>query len=237
MRQDPASLPSYCPIAPAALRHWGVTPPSNSWLNSVERWFRDSDGEAVRCRGLHSVTKLIASIEAYLNANSDSLSAVVRTATAEEILAEVGTGRAARRSITSGNRDTTLETEVKGTPPRPPLKEVARGAQLLDAEWKLVTHGVRMSAYNGESARAQLLDPHYRRAEAEGRALVGEAFKISGTLEVLGEGLEVRLKRRSAPRLARALAAPRDQPNQTETRDPSPSLVLRHFGNQPPSVA
>ena len=129
-----------------------------------------------------------------------------------------------------------LETEMKGTPSRLPLKEAAPGTQLLDAESKLVTHGVRMSAYNGESALARLLAPHYRRAEDEGRALLREAFKTSGTLEIVGERLEVRLNPLSAPRRTRALAALCDQLNQTETRYPGTSLVLRYSVNQPPET-
>ena len=129
-----------------------------------------------------------------------------------------------------------LETEMKGTPSRLPLKEAAPGTQLLDAESKLVTHGVRMSAYNGESALARLLAPHYRRAEDEGRALLREAFKTSGTLEVVGDRLEVSLNPLSAPRRTRALAALCDQLNQTETRYPGTDLVLRYSVNQPPEA-
>ncbi|HUY98341.1 MAG TPA: hypothetical protein VMW47_12115 [Verrucomicrobiae bacterium] len=79
-----------------------------------------------------------------------------------------------------------LEAELEATPSRPPLNEVAPGTQLLDAESKLVTHGVRMSAYNGESAPARLLVPHYRRAEEEGRVLLRETVRTSGSLEVVG---------------------------------------------------
>ena len=100
-----------------------------------------------------------------------------------------------------------LEAELAATPSRLPLKEVAPGTQLLDAESKLVTHGVRLSAYNAESALARLLAPHYRRAEDEGRALLREAFKTSGSLEVVDDHLEVCLNALSAPRRSRALAA------------------------------
>ncbi|MHB1501844.1 MAG: putative transposase [Candidatus Dormibacteria bacterium] len=130
-----------------------------------------------------------------------------------------------------------LEAELAATPSRLPLKEVAPGTQLLDAESKLVTHGVRMSAYNAESALARLLAPHYRRAQDEGRALLREALKTSGTLEVVGDCLDVRLNHLSAPRRTRALAALCDQLSQTETRYPGTDLVLRYSVNQPPEVA
>ena len=127
-----------------------------------------------------------------------------------------------------------LEAQLRDTPARLPLKEVAPGTQLLDAESKLVTHGVRMSAYNAESALARLLAPSYSRAEDEGRALLREAFRTSGTLEVIGDRLEVRLNHLSAPRRTRALAALCDQLSQTETRYPGTDLVLSYSVNQPP---
>jgi len=130
-----------------------------------------------------------------------------------------------------------LEVQVQDTPSRLPLKEVAPGTQLLDAESKLVTHGVRMSAYNAESALARLLAPHYPRAEDEGRALLREAFRDSGTLEIVDDHLEVRLNHLSAPRRTRALAALCDQLNQTETRYPGTDLVLRYSVNQPPEAS
>jgi len=130
-----------------------------------------------------------------------------------------------------------LEAQMQDTPSRLPLKEVAPGTQLLDVESKLVTHGIRMSAYNGESALARLLAPHYSRAEDEGRALLREAFRTSGTLEVVADHLEVRLNPLSAPRRTRALAALCDQLNQTETRYPGTDLVLSYSVLQPGGVA
>jgi transposase len=129
-----------------------------------------------------------------------------------------------------------LEAELANTPARLSLGEVTSGTQLLDAESKLVTHGVRMSAFNGESALARLLVPCYRRAEDEGRALLREAFRTSGSLEIVGDRLEVGLDPLSAPRHTRALAALCNQLNQTETSYPGTDLVLRYSVNQPTEV-
>ncbi len=74
-------------------------PTSNSWLNLVERWFRDLDDKAIRRGVFHSVPNLIAASEAHLNANSDSPRAFVWTATAEEILVKVRRGGVALQSI------------------------------------------------------------------------------------------------------------------------------------------
>jgi transposase len=81
--------------------HLHFTPTSSSWLNLVERWFRDLDDKAIRRGVFHSVPNLIAAIEAYLNANNDSPSAFVWTATAEEILVKVRRGRVALQGITT----------------------------------------------------------------------------------------------------------------------------------------
>ncbi|EQD69409.1 ISRSO5-transposase protein, partial [mine drainage metagenome] len=87
--------------------HLHFIPTSSSWLNLVERWFRDLDDKAIRHGVFHSVPNLIAAIEAYLNANNDSPRVFVWTATAEEILVKVRRGRVALQLITSQNRDTT----------------------------------------------------------------------------------------------------------------------------------
>ena len=51
--------------------HLHFTPTSSSWLNLVERWFRNLTDKAIRRGVFHSVPDLIAAIEAYLQANND----------------------------------------------------------------------------------------------------------------------------------------------------------------------
>jgi transposase len=41
-------------------------PTSSSWLNLVERWFRDLTGKRIRRGSFHSVADLIAAIEDYI---------------------------------------------------------------------------------------------------------------------------------------------------------------------------
>ena len=50
--------------------HLHFTPTSSSWLNQVERWFRDLTDKNLRRGIFGSVPDLIASIEAYLNAHN-----------------------------------------------------------------------------------------------------------------------------------------------------------------------
>jgi transposase len=81
--------------------HLHFTPTSSSWLNLVERWFRDLTGKAIRRGVFKSVPDLIAAIEAYLEANNSDPKPFAWTATAEQILEKVQRGRATLATITS----------------------------------------------------------------------------------------------------------------------------------------
>ena len=81
--------------------HLHFTPTSSSWLNLVERWFRNLSDKAIRRGVFHSVPDLIEAIDDYLNANNDDPKPFVWTATAEEILTKVRRGRVALESITA----------------------------------------------------------------------------------------------------------------------------------------
>jgi transposase len=114
--------------------HLHFTPTSSSWLNLVERWFRDLTDKAIRRGVFHSVNDLIAAIEDYLKANNDNPKSFVWTATAEQILIKVARGRVGRLSdgwifTPSGDWDSgnpaqgRLRGEVPGVPgsfPRSP---------------------------------------------------------------------------------------------------------------------
>jgi len=75
--------------------HLHFTPTSSSWLNQVERWFRDLTEKNLRRGVFGSVPDLIDSIEEYLEANNEDPTPYVWTATAESILAKVERARAA----------------------------------------------------------------------------------------------------------------------------------------------
>ena len=81
--------------------HLHFTPTSSSWLNLVERWFRDLDDKAIRRGVFASVPDLIAAIEAYLDANNHDPKPLVWTATAESILAKVSRARQTLNAIAS----------------------------------------------------------------------------------------------------------------------------------------
>lgn len=74
--------------------HLHFTPTSSSWLNQVERWFRDLSEKNLRRGIFGSVPDLIASIENYLTAHNDNPKPYIWTATAESVLAKVQRARA-----------------------------------------------------------------------------------------------------------------------------------------------
>ena len=83
--------------------HLHFIPTSSSWLNMVERWFRNLTEKAIRRGVFGSVPDLIAAIENYLQANNDDPTPFIWTATAEEILEKVSRGRVALASIPANN--------------------------------------------------------------------------------------------------------------------------------------
>jgi len=85
-----------------------------------------------------------------------------------------------------------------------------------------------MSAYNSESALARLLRPHYARGDDEARALLREAFTLTGDLQITGTTLPVRLDPASAPRRSNALAALCVDLTDTATRYPGTDLTLAY---------
>ena len=79
--------------------HLHFTPTSSSWLNLVERWFRELTDKAIRRGVFHSVPDLIASIEDYLAAHNNETKPLAWTATADSILEKVARGRVALQTV------------------------------------------------------------------------------------------------------------------------------------------
>jgi transposase len=77
------------------------TPTSSSWLNLVERWFRDLTDKALRRGVFHSVPDLILAIETYLQVNNDDPKPFIWTASAEAILTKVRRGRVTLTQVAS----------------------------------------------------------------------------------------------------------------------------------------
>ena len=145
---------------------------------------------------------------------------------------------AASQALTLAQSDlAAAKTASATTPSHLPLGQVRPDSRLLETERKLLTHAIRMSAYNAESALARLLRPHYSRGDDEGRALLREAFTLSGDLQIIGNTLHVRLDPASAPRRSKALAALCIDLTDTATRYPGTDLNLAYSVKDHPGVA
>ncbi len=75
--------------------HLHFVPTSSSWLNMVERWFRDLTTKRLKRGSFASVDELIAAIEDYIVHNNDEPKPFVWTKTADEIITKVKRGRVA----------------------------------------------------------------------------------------------------------------------------------------------
>jgi transposase len=82
--------------------HLHFIPTSSSWLNLVERWFRDLTGKRIRRGVFKSVEQLIAAIRAYIEDHNSDPRPFVWTAKAQDILEKVGRARAVLDKIASG---------------------------------------------------------------------------------------------------------------------------------------
>lgn len=70
-------------------------PTSSSWLNVVERFFRDLTVDRIRSDSFSSVPDLIAAIHEYIDAHNEHPQPFIWTAEADKILEKVGRARAA----------------------------------------------------------------------------------------------------------------------------------------------
>ena len=137
--------------------------------------------------------------------------------------------------VAQADLDTAKKTS-RSTETHLPLGQVRPGSRRLETERKLLTHAIRMSAYNSESALARLLRPHYSRGDDEARALLREAFTLSGDLQIIGDTLHVRLDPASAPRRSKALAALCTELTDTKTRYPGTDLTLAYSVKGTPEI-
>ena len=79
--------------------HLHFTPTSSSWLNLVERWFRELTDKAIRRGVFHSVPELNAAIDDYLQAHNQDPKPFVWTASIDTILAKVGRCKAVLETV------------------------------------------------------------------------------------------------------------------------------------------
>jgi len=81
--------------------HMHFTPTSASWLNMIERFFRDLTANRVRRGVFRSVPELVTAIDGYIAQHNQRPKPFVWTAKAADILAKVLRGRAALNTVQS----------------------------------------------------------------------------------------------------------------------------------------
>ena len=79
--------------------HLHFTPTSSSWLNLVERWFRDLTTKRIRRGVFKSVADLIAAIEECIAAHNAHPKPFVWTKSAAAILEKVGRCKAILETV------------------------------------------------------------------------------------------------------------------------------------------
>ena len=95
----------------------------------------------------------------------------------------------------------------KATPTRLPLGQVRPGQQVLDTETKLLTHAIRMAAFNTQTmlARTIATATDYRKAGNEAHALIRTALTGTGDIHPAPGRLHIRLDPLHTPRATNAL--------------------------------
>jgi transposase len=81
--------------------HLHFIPTSSSWLNLVERWFREITDKRIRRGVFQSVKQLIEAIRAYIDEHNDDPKPFVWTAKALDVLEKVRRARAVLNKIAS----------------------------------------------------------------------------------------------------------------------------------------
>ena len=131
----------------------------------------------------------------------------------------------------------TAQAAAKATPAKIPLSQHNPDMVRLETETKLITHAIRMAAFNAETTLARTLNGIYSRAEDEAYALIRQALGDSGDI-IPGDGtLTIRLDPLSSAHRTRAIAALCTQLNATGTKYPGTSLTLRYEIKNHPGTA
>jgi transposase len=73
--------------------HMHFTPTSSSWLNLVERWFREITDKRIRRGAFRNVPELIDAIMAYIDAHNEDPESFEWTAKAQDIIEKVRRAR------------------------------------------------------------------------------------------------------------------------------------------------
>jgi DNA-binding CsgD family transcriptional regulator len=115
-------------------------------------------------------------------------------------------------------------------PARVPLVDARKGQELvkLSTERKHLTNILKMIAYQMESDLVELVRPHYKRVEDEGRTFIQSALQDMADIEPTVDQLRITLAPLSSPHRSRVLEALCEVLNKTNTLFPGTQLRMRY---------
>ena len=115
-------------------------------------------------------------------------------------------------------------------PARLPLGQVNPGQQVLDIQTKLITHAIRIAAFNTATTLARAIRVHtgYARANREAHTLIRQALTGSGDIDPHDGVLTVRLDPLPTRRATKAITELCEHLTATKTRYPGTDLILRY---------
>ncbi len=123
-----------------------------------------------------------------------------------------------------------LKVRRASLPARVPLVDARKGQELvkLSTERKHLTNILKMIAYQMESDLVELVRPHYKRVEDEGRTLIQSALQDTADIEPTVDQLRITLAPLSSPHRSRVLVALCEVLNRTNTLFPGTQLRMRY---------
>ena len=110
------------------------------------------------------------------------------------------------------------------------MGRVNPGQQVLDTQTKLITHAIRIAAFNTATALARDVRIHtgYARANHEAHTLVRQALTGSGDIDPHDNTLTVRLDPLPTQRATTAITQLCEHLTATKTRYPGTNLTLHY---------
>jgi transposase-like protein len=124
----------------------------------------------------------------------------------------------------------TAQATHRAIPARLPLGQVNPGQQVLDIQTKLITHAIRIAAFNTATILARDIRVHtgYARANDEAHALIRQVLTGSGDIDPRDGFLTVRLDPLPTRRATAAIAELCEHLTATQTHYPGTNLILRY---------
>lgn len=147
---------------------------------------------------------------------------------------KVAYGKLGKKIWTAWQRILQLEKRRAAVPRRVPVRDaIDQPVVKLAPERKHLTNLIKMVAYQAESDLLRLVEPHYRRADDEGRTLIQAALASAADLKVTKRELRVTLAAQSSPHRTRAVAALCEELNRRKAAFPGSTLRLIYAIQEP----